>query len=88
MIFVSGPTCPDPGTFAGTQQVATSYEEFSYVSYTCERTGFSPMSNLPLYCQYDPNTGGLAWNGTAQNCTGVCVSVRVCVCVCVSFVCV
>ncbi|XP_070201910.1 uncharacterized protein [Littorina saxatilis] len=64
-----GPTCPDPGTFAGTQQVATSYEEFSYVSYTCERTGFSPMSNLPLYCQYDPNTGGLAWNGTAQNCT-------------------
>ncbi|KAK7468035.1 hypothetical protein BaRGS_00036739, partial [Batillaria attramentaria] len=66
-----GPTCPDPGTEPGSIQVATTYEEFSYVSYRCLRSGFGLTYPWPLYCQYDSGTNSLTWNGTAPSCTDV-----------------
>nr|KAG5694506.1 hypothetical protein BaRGS_030381 [Batillaria attramentaria] len=70
-IVQCGPTCPDPGTEPGSIQVATTYEEFSYVSYRCLRAGFGLTYPWPLYCQYDSGTNSLTWNGTAPSCTDV-----------------
>ncbi|CAK9296951.1 unnamed protein product [Gordionus sp. m RMFG-2023] len=41
-----GPVCRDPGTPAGSFQIARSYEEGRTVNYTCNRKGFIPEFNL------------------------------------------
>ncbi|XP_071094759.1 uncharacterized protein [Haliotis cracherodii] len=63
-----GPVCSDPGTPPGGEQVVTSYEEFSLVSYRCDR-GFLPTDPYPLECVYNYQTVSLQWNGTMPNCT-------------------
>ncbi|XP_046549400.1 sushi, von Willebrand factor type A, EGF and pentraxin domain-containing protein 1-like [Haliotis rubra] len=67
----SGPTCTDPGTPPGAQQVATSYEEYSLVYYRCDRelAGFLPTNPYPLECVYNYQNGSLQWNATMPTCT-------------------
>ncbi|XP_041372894.1 uncharacterized protein LOC121386162 [Gigantopelta aegis] len=66
-----GPTCSDPGTPPGGNQLYernTTYEEHSLVWYSCERDGFLPSNPDPLKCVWSPHTNQLHWNATRPQC--------------------
>ena len=65
---IAGVTCTDPGRPADGAQIATSYELGKQVSFTCNRTGFSPSSSSPLTCILDGST--LKWNAALPTCRG------------------
>ncbi|XP_043197541.1 uncharacterized protein LOC122368017 [Amphibalanus amphitrite] len=49
-----GPVCVDPGRPADGAQIATSYEQGSKVSFTCNKPGYIPFSGEPIECVRQP----------------------------------
>lgn len=45
-----GPVCSDPGHPPDGQQLATSFEQGSKVTFTCDKPGFVPIYNDPITC--------------------------------------
>lgn len=45
-----GPVCQDPGRPADGLQIATSYEQGSQVSFSCDKPGYVPYSADPITC--------------------------------------
>ena len=49
-----GPVCSDPGHPPDGRQMATSYEQGSKVSFTCDRPGYIPIIDEPITCIHEP----------------------------------
>ena len=45
-----GPVCLDPGHAPDGQQITTSFEQGSQVTFTCNKPGYVPYSNDPINC--------------------------------------
>ncbi|XP_041379087.1 uncharacterized protein LOC121391570 [Gigantopelta aegis] len=59
--------CTDPGTPGGGTQIVDGYEGGQSVSYTCNRTGYTPHPPEALFCIISSN-GTANWNGTMPRC--------------------
>ena len=65
----TGPVCSDPGRPPGGRQIATSYEEGSDVTFTCDRPGYVPY---PSQITCDVNGGTASWSATTSpQCKGM-----------------
>ncbi|XP_055954398.1 sushi, von Willebrand factor type A, EGF and pentraxin domain-containing protein 1-like [Patella vulgata] len=62
-----GNSCSDPGTSANATQVTDGYGFGQSVSYTCSRSGYTPVPAEPLYCTINSN-GQVDWNSTVPTC--------------------
>ena len=49
-----GPVCSDPGHPPDGQQIASSYEQGSKVSFSCQREGYIPIPDEPITCINEP----------------------------------
>ncbi|KAL5020301.1 hypothetical protein ScPMuIL_003193 [Solemya velum] len=63
-IETEGYSCTDPGTPYDGQQISTSYELGSLVSFQCDRMGFTLSDPYPWLCEIGPT--GPRWNNTGD----------------------